>query len=72
MGAGRPIAALIVVVVAVIGLSYTAPFLGGFENIIGILIIGFALFEAWRINRRVPIEGPFRTGAAPPAQTDLG
>ena len=71
MGAGSAIG-LIVLAVVVIGLSYTAPFLGGFENIIGVLIIGFALFEAWRINRRVPTEGPFRTGEAPPAQTGIG
>jgi hypothetical protein len=48
--------------------AMAAPFLGGFENIIGIFIIGFALWEAWKINRRVPmrIEGPFRLAAAPP------
>jgi hypothetical protein len=47
--------------------AMAAPFLGGFENIIGIFIIGFALWEAWKINRRVPmqIEGPFRLAAAP-------
>ena len=47
--------------------AMAAPFLGGFENIIGILIIGFALWEAWKINRRVPlqIEGPFRLAQAP-------
>jgi len=48
--------------------AMAAPFLGGFENIIGIFIIGFALWEAWKINRRVPmqIEGPFRLGVAAP------
>jgi hypothetical protein len=49
---------------------YLAPFLAGLENVIGILIIGFAVWEAWRINRRVKvaIEGPFEvkpSGAAP-------
>ena len=50
-----------------LGFAMAAPFLGGFQNIIGILIIGFALWEAWKINRRVPleIEGPFRLSAAP-------
>ena len=45
-----------------------APFLGGFENIPGILIIGFALWEAWKMNRRVPlqVEGPFRLASPPP------
>jgi len=49
--------------------AMAAPFLGGFENIIGIFIIGFALWEAWKINRRVPmqIEGPFRLGATAPS-----
>jgi hypothetical protein len=49
--------------------AMAAPFLGGFENIIGILIIGFALWEAWKMNRRVPmqIEGPFRLAPAPPS-----
>ena len=48
--------------------AMAAPFLGGLENIIGIFIIGFALWEAWKINRRVPmqIEGPFRLASAPP------
>jgi hypothetical protein len=50
-----------------LGLAMAAPFLGGFQNVIGIFIIGFALWEAWKINRRVPlvIEGPFRLAAAP-------
>jgi hypothetical protein len=37
-----------------------APFLAGFENIIGIVIIGIGLFEAWKLNRRreLTITGP--------------
>jgi len=40
------------------------PFLAGVENVLGLLIIGFGLFEAWRLNQFVPltIEGPFRFG----------
>jgi hypothetical protein len=36
------------------------------ESVISILIIGFALFEGWKINKRVPlsITGPFQIGAA--------
>jgi hypothetical protein len=43
-----------------------APFLAGFENIIGWLIIGFALWEAWKANRRAPlaIAGPFALAPA--------
>jgi hypothetical protein len=42
------------------------PFLAGFQNIIGLLIIGFALWEAWKSNRRVPlaIAGPFALAPA--------
>lgn len=47
------------------------PFLDGVENIIGIVIIGIGLYEAWKINRRVRLEitGPFHAAfrpAAPP------
>jgi hypothetical protein len=53
-------------ILLVLAASFAAPFLDG--NLIGILIIGFALYEAWKINRRVPIRGPFQIGvAAPPA-----
>jgi hypothetical protein len=49
-------------------LACAAPFLAGFQNIIGILIIGFGLFEAWKINRRtvVTITGPHMVGAPRP------
>ena len=48
--------------IAAIPLAYMVPFLMGFENIIGILIIGFALWQAFRMNARSKIElqGPFR------------
>jgi hypothetical protein len=48
--------------VAAIPLAYMLPFLMGFENAIGILIIGFALWQAFRMNTRSKIElqGPFR------------
>jgi hypothetical protein len=40
------------------------PFLQGFSNIMGIAILGFGVYEAWRINRRLAIEvsGPFTPG----------
>jgi len=50
----------------VLGLAFVAPFLGGTRNIMGILIIGIGLYEAWKINRRVPLSGPFRFGPATP------
>jgi len=45
------------------------PFLAGFENILGLVIIAVGLYEAWRINKRAVLEvsGPFQVGrlAAP-------
>jgi hypothetical protein len=47
------------------------PFLAGAGNFMGWIIIGIALYEAWKINKRVPVSGPFRlsAGAPVPAQT---
>jgi hypothetical protein len=48
---------------------YLAPFLAGIQNVMGILIIGFGVWQAWRMNRRVTlaIEGPFEVKPAGPA-----
>jgi hypothetical protein len=48
-------------------LALASPFLAGVENIMGLLIIGFALYEAWKLNRRVRlrIAGPFQIGHGP-------
>ena len=50
--------------VAFVFLVAAIPFLAGVGNIIGLLIIGFGLYEAWRLNRyqALMIEGPFRVG----------
>jgi hypothetical protein len=48
------------------GFAFAAPFLSGASNIIGILIIGIALYEAWKLNKRVPVSGPFQFAAEPP------
>lgn len=40
------------------GFMLALPFLGGFENILGIAIIAFGLWEAWKINKRPAITGP--------------
>ena len=32
-----------------------APFLAGIQNVIGIIIIGIGMYEAWKLNRRVPL-----------------
>lgn len=41
--------------------ALAAPFLMGFSNIIGLLIIGFGVFEAWKMNKKagLDIQGPF-------------
>jgi hypothetical protein len=45
--------------------AFMLPFLMGFENAIGILIIGFALWQAFRMNARakIDLQGPFRLEA---------
>jgi hypothetical protein len=58
-------------------LAFAVPFFGGVQNIIGILIIGFALWEAWKVNRRTEINivGPLRVPepevAAPTTQAEV-
>jgi hypothetical protein len=53
-------------------ISLAVPFMDGL-NIIGWVIIGFGLFQAWKINKRIPIEvsGPFNTGGASPQTAPL-
>lgn len=57
--------ATVFAVVLLLGFLYAVPFLAGIENIIGILIIGFALYEAWKLNRRVEltVTGPHQVAA---------
>jgi hypothetical protein len=51
-----------VIVIAFVNAA-VAPFMGG-TGLMGWIIIGIALYEAWKINRRVPIAGPFRFSGA--------
>ena len=57
----------VVAVVAVFALAAALPFLAGFQNVIGLLIIAFGLWEAWKTNKRQKVEilGPLDLGAAP-------
>jgi hypothetical protein len=52
---------------ALLLIAAAAPFLQGAQNILGILIIGFGLYQAWQLNRRteLSIAGPFRVGSTP-------
>lgn len=54
---------------ALLGLAAALPFLAGAQNILGILILGFGVFEAWKINRRpkLRITGPLALQAPPQA-----
>ncbi len=70
-GAARAIVALVLISLIAFAIAFTAPVLMGFSNIIGLLIIGFALWEAWKLNKRTVVDftGPYELtgGAAPPA-----
>jgi len=65
-------------VITTVVLSLVAPFLGGLRNILGLLIIAFALYEAWIINRarHLTFNGPHRlavaTAASPPTFPPVG
>ena len=66
---GGPLVGVLLALAFLFALAFAAPFLGGLENIMGIIIIFIGLYEAWKINRRVPlvINGPYRVGAKPAA-----
>jgi hypothetical protein len=51
---------------ALLAVAIAAPFFAGFENVIGILIIGFALWQAWHMNASAPLvfSGPYAVGGA--------
>lgn len=57
-------------------IALAAPFLAGFENILGIAIIGFGLYQAWAINKApvLAVAGPFPVGdqrfAMPPIPSE--
>jgi hypothetical protein len=55
-------------------LAFPMPFLMGFQNAIGILIIGFALWEAWKLNKRIHFElaGPFQLSQQPQGSPTVG
>jgi len=55
---------MIMGLMTIVGAFYALPILVGTQAPIGLLIIGFALWEAWKINRKTPIvfTGPHRVG----------
>lgn len=52
------------VFIFIVFVAFVSPFMAGFENIIGLLIIAFALYQAWAMNKRsrIEISGPYRVG----------
>lgn len=61
-----PAGAFVLAAIAVLAIAAAAPFLAGFENAIGLLIIGFALWQAWKMNALVDLSlsGPYDVGDA--------
>jgi hypothetical protein len=61
----NPVLQVIAIVFAWV-FSWFAPFLGLPQNLIGCLIIGFGVYEAWKLNQRVPlvIVGPYAVSAS--------
>ncbi|HEX9308558.1 MAG TPA: hypothetical protein VF894_13770 [Anaeromyxobacter sp.] len=57
---------IVIALAFVVGIAFAAPFLAGAENIIGILILLFALYEAWKLNKRqvFAVTGPFQVAPA--------
>jgi len=53
-------------IAALFAIALAAPFLQGFQNIIGLLIIAFGLWRAWQMNQRtaLTINGPFPVAPA--------
>jgi hypothetical protein len=53
---------------------FAAPFLAGFENFMGWIILAIGLYEAWKLNRRTAFvfEGPFRmSGGRPEPRAEI-
>jgi hypothetical protein len=52
----------IIALCLLIALMYAIPFLAGLQNIVGLIIIGFGVYQAWTMNQRMQteIKGPFR------------
>ncbi len=63
-GANMDFGKIILGLGALLALAYALPFLAGFQNILGLVILAIGLYEAWKINkgRRIVINGPFRAG----------
>jgi hypothetical protein len=63
------IAGLAIGVAVLVAIVCAAPFLVGFSNIIGWIIIGIGVYEAWKINKRrvFAVTGPHALASTQPA-----
>lgn len=61
------VAGIALALVLVFGIAMAAPFLEGASNIIGLAIIAFGLYQAWKLNAASSLEiaGPFRLDPPP-------
>lgn len=64
---GAAVAGLLLAFVLLLALACAAPFLAGVQNIIGLVIIGIGVWQAWKLNRRMPlvVTGPHTLAAGP-------
>ena len=53
---------ILLMLLLMVGLMYLIPLLVGFHNPISLLIFGFAVWEAWKMNRgsNAGVTGPYR------------
>lgn len=61
-------------VIIAFGFALVVPMLGGLDNLIGLIIIGIGLYEAWKINKRSDpaVSGPYRLGERSAAEPPSG
>lgn len=60
----NPLLGLLIALAMLVGFAYALPVLVGFQQPIGLLIVAFAIWQAWKMNTRVKVafNGPFRVG----------
>ncbi|MBI5361828.1 MAG: hypothetical protein HZA53_01535 [Planctomycetes bacterium] len=69
MGPAHGVGDLLLRIVLASGLSLAMPFLTATEHFIGLLILGFAVFQGWKLNKRprYVVDGPFPIAAPEPS-----
>lgn len=62
---GEPLSVAPERLLTMIGLLYALPFLAGLRNILGLVIIGIGLYEAWKLNKpeSLSVTGPYQVGS---------